>query len=457
MDPGPGDPDVEQAAFLLDLGRLARLADRQEALLEGRQEDGVPFEPLRPVIGEQLDAGAGGPVRLGRRPLAPPRRGTHPRPPPDRPPRPRVRSRAGRAGRHAADEPPHRAGPSRGRSRGPAARSRPVARRGLGGSASAPMRPSRPGASPRPPGAMARAPGPVTPPGPRAAAPSGPHGRRDRPADLGAPEEALAAELERDPRRSEGGFEAHELAVRPHEDGRRLGRDPLADEPSRLGGHGPLLVEVRRELADRRGGSARAGRHEPLRRSDHRPWCPGQEPVREPEDLRRAPVVRLETDDLGRRVPPGEPGQPLGRGAGEGVDRLVLVADDGQVLPAAEPGVEDGLLEGVRVLVLVDAEPAVAVAHLGGDRRLVLEEADGHLEHVLEVDPSDPLLGPLVAPVEGREQAGGQGTVVTLPVDRLLVGGAAGSGAPSPTRSRRPGRGPPRSGSRRAGSGQGRR
>ena len=57
----------------------------------------------------------------------------------------------------------------------------------------------------------------------------------------------------------------------------------------------------------------------------------------------------------------------LGRGAGEGVDRLVGVADHAQVVAVAEPGVEQALLQRRDVLVLVDDEVPVAAADLLGD------------------------------------------------------------------------------------------
>ena len=57
MHPGPRDPHVQEAA-LLGEGRvvLLRLADRQDPLLQARQEHGVPLEALRPVVGQQVDA-----------------------------------------------------------------------------------------------------------------------------------------------------------------------------------------------------------------------------------------------------------------------------------------------------------------------------------------------------------------------------------------------------------------
>ena len=55
-------------------------------------------------------------------------------------------------------------------------------------------------------------------------------------------------------------------------------------------------------------------------------------------------------------VPVGEAEQMVGRGAGERVDRLVVVADDADVVAVAEPPVEQRRLQRVHVLVLVDRE-----------------------------------------------------------------------------------------------------
>ena len=103
--------------------------------------------------------------------------------------------------------------------------------------------------------------------------------------------------------------------------------------------------------------------------------------------------MRLEPDKARRRVSLGEPDEVVARRPGERVDRLVLVTDDGEVVPPAQPRVEERLLERVRVLVLVDREPAVAVADLVGDARVALDQPDRPLEHVLEVDPAGPPLG----------------------------------------------------------------
>ena len=68
------------------------------------------------------------------------------------------------------------------------------------------------------------------------------------------------------------------------------------------------------------------------------------------------------------------------------VDRLVVVADDAEVVAVAEPQVEQRLLEQVDVLVLVDRERAVALAEGRADLRVALVQADRQLEQILEVD-----------------------------------------------------------------------
>ena len=60
-------PDVEQAALLGERGVVVeRLADRQHALLQRRQEDGVPLETLGPVVGQQVRRRRPSPARSAR-------------------------------------------------------------------------------------------------------------------------------------------------------------------------------------------------------------------------------------------------------------------------------------------------------------------------------------------------------------------------------------------------------
>ena len=81
-------------------------------------------------------------------------------------------------------------------------------------------------------------------------------------------------------------------------------------------------------------------------------------------------VVLLEPDDERVREAARDAEQVLRPGAGERVDRLVVVADDAKVVAVAEPVLEQLLLQQVDVLILVDGERSVLrakrVAHVGG-------------------------------------------------------------------------------------------
>ena len=76
----------------------------------------------------------------------------------------------------------------------------------------------------------------------------------------------------------------------------------------------------------------------------------------------------------------------LGRGTGERVDGLGRVADDAQVVALPQPRVEQGLLQPVDVLVLVDDEVAVLAARRPGDLVVLPQDADHEQQDVLEVD-----------------------------------------------------------------------
>ena len=138
----------------------------------------------------------------------------------------------------------------------------------------------------------------------------------------------------------------------------------------------PLLLVAARELADDRRGTVGPGGTSRL--------SGAAVGVTRPRASSRLASARTwgssgsssRGDDPRRRVAAREPGQPFGRGAGERVDRLVGVADDRQVVAPAEPGVEQRLLEGVGVLVFVDAEPAIPVADLPRDGLVVLDQPD---------------------------------------------------------------------------------
>ncbi len=111
-----------------------------------------------------------------------------------------------------------------------------------------------------------------------------------------------------------------------------------------------------------------------------------QDEVGQPDDLRGRAVVADELDDPGLRVAGAEAEEVRRGGAGEGVDRLRGVADDADVLALSEPQLEEGLLEAVDVLVLVDDEVPVLRPHGAGDLLVLAEDAGGQEQDVLEVD-----------------------------------------------------------------------
>ena len=135
----------------------------------------------------------------------------------------------------------------------------------------------------------------------------------------------------------------------------------------------------------------------------------GDHPVGERHHLRGGPVVTLQAHHRGVGKPPRKVEQVARRGAGERVDRLVGVADDGQVVAAAEPGVEHPLLQRGDVLILVDDEAAVAVAELLCDRVVVLDRGRGVQQQVVEVEQRHAVatgLERFVPGVDGRDLRG---------------------------------------------------
>lgn len=114
--------------------------------------------------------------------------------------------------------------------------------------------------------------------------------------------------------------------------------------------------------------------------------------------------------------------------AGEGVDGLAGVADHAQVLPVAEPQLQQALLEGTDVLVLVDDEVLVLRPHLLGDVVPVLEDGDGEEQDVLEVDDGALALEVLVGGVELGDLGGVAGRLPAGLVGRGRVVGGDGLG-----------------------------
>ena len=115
----------------------------------------------------------------------------------------------------------------------------------------------------------------------------------------------------------------------------------------------------------------------------------------------------------------------LGPGAGERVDRLVVVADDAEVVTVAEPVLEQLLLQQVDVLVLVDGERAVLRAERVAHLRVLLEEPHRQLEQVLEVDQALGLLPPLVLAEDTVHQVDRDRRLAALGLGAIALDGDA--------------------------------
>ncbi len=132
--------------------------------------------------------------------------------------------------------------------------------------------------------------------------------------------------------------------------------------------------------------------------------------------LRRA-VVAIERDDLGRRVEVLREVEDVAHvGGAERVDRLRVVADDGEAAPVALQRQQDRGLQPVGVLVFVDQHVIEAAADVLGDGRVgnhlcPVEQQVVVIEHVLALLGFDvggeqllQFLRPRRAPLEGRMQ-----------------------------------------------------
>ena len=117
----------------------------------------------------------------------------------------------------------------------------------------------------------------------------------------------------------------------------------------------------------------------------------GDDAIGQRHHLRGGPVVALEAHHCGVGKAPREVQQILRRGAGERIDGLVGVADDGEIVAVTQPRVQHALLQRGDVLIFVDHEAAVPVAELLGDRRVVLDGGGGMQQQIVEVQQCCPV------------------------------------------------------------------
>src|SRR6266508_957185 len=138
--------------------------------------------------------------------------------------------------------------------------------------------------------------------------------------------------------------------------------------------------------------------------------------VRPGHDLRRRAVGGLGLDDGAVGIAVAHIDQVPRARAGEAEDRLIVVADDADLLALAEPSVEQRLLQEVDVLILVDGDRLVAGLEAFAAVGIVLVHLDRKLEQVLEVQLARSLLAPLVLGVDALHELHGQRRQVPVEV-----------------------------------------
>src|SRR5215212_3744930 len=225
--------------------------------------------------------------------------------------------------------------------------------------------------------------------------------------------------LERDLRIAEGFFEVDRPGIQTDQDRhlleRRAGGVKLADS---LDDELPFRLAIGKAAQLRLGASAVR-----LAQLLLGPAEPRHETVGKPEHLRRGTVVRLQPHDGRSRKAFRQREQVLRRGAGERINRLVVGADRAELVAFAKPQLEQRLLQQVDVLVLVDREGAVAVLHLCKRVGLVLEQLDREPQQVLEVERTGRLLATLVLAEHARHQVVRNRRLVAVQAAAVGLGG----------------------------------
>ncbi|CAM5541905.1 hypothetical protein SGRIM128S_05982 [Streptomyces griseomycini] len=396
---GPGDTDIEEAALLLDLLAGLCVADRHHALGDADQEDDVPLQSLGRVQRGEGDALHGRGV-LGAGPLV--EFGDE------------VGEGRARPGGGEVPGEVHQGG-----ERLPALPDRARAGRRLRCPALARQHGAHLGGQV----------GGVVEKGVVAAeAGRSPQGDA-RLAHLGAVEEPLGAtQLVGHPGVGEGLLVGLGLGVRAEQDGDLARRDPGVDQ---------LTDAVRRPLG-LRGLVGVLGEHRlgPRRTlgDEFQPVVGGaagglcEQAVGQTDDLGGRAVVTDQLDDGGSGMADAEVEQVVGGCARERVDGLTGVTDHAQVLPVAEPQLQQSLLERADVLVLVDHEVLVLGADLLRDVVPVLQDGDGQQQHVLEVDDGALALEVLVGGVQLGDLGGVAGRLPARLDGRRRVVGRDGLG-----------------------------
>ena len=112
----------------------------------------------------------------------------------------------------------------------------------------------------------------------------------------------------------------------------------------------------------------------------------GEDGFGDGNDLRGRSVVLVEPHHVRAAELLAKSREPGRVGAGEGEDRLVGVADDGEVAPVPEPAPHEPELRRADILELVDEEVPEPEPLLVRELRVVAERVGAPPEQIVEVD-----------------------------------------------------------------------
>ncbi len=113
-------------------------------------------------------------------------------------------------------------------------------------------------------------------------------------------------------------------------------------------------------------------------------------------------IVLLQTDDLGIRIVALEALDILDPRATPAVDRLIVVADQEQIVAIPRQQPQPGVLDGIRILELVDQDVREPLAIVMQDVRALAQQFMRAQQQLGEVDTAGLVAGLLIGPVDAQ-------------------------------------------------------
>ena len=124
--------------------------------------------------------------------------------------------------------------------------------------------------------------------------------------------------------------------------------------------------------------------------------------------LRTAAISSWQSHQRGLRVALREASEVAAVGTGEGVDGLGWIAHHANIVVVAQPALQQPLLQGRDVLVLIHGHMAQARAQVGGHARLTLQQGHHEEQDVFEIHSTGCVLARLVDREQLRHALSGE-------------------------------------------------